>query len=152
MENKMPMTSKLLVFLHLLLGIGAIFGGGGLVIDPSGELMKMPLTLLEHSPFESYLIPGLILFIAIGVFPLLTALALVKKPQIESANAFNLFLDKHWSWAYSIYLGFVLIIWITIEAFFLKEMIHIHVGYIFLGLAIQAVTLLPSVQKYYLKG
>ena len=152
MENKMPITSKLLVFLHLLLGIGAIFGGGVLVIDPSGELIKMPLTLLEHSPFESYLIPGLILFIAIGVFPLLTAFALVKKPQIESANAINLFPDKHWSWAYSMYLGFALIIWITIEAFFLKEMIHIHVGYIFLGLAIQAVTLLPSVQKYYLKG
>ena len=41
--NKIPFTSKLLISLHLLLGIGAVFGGMVLIIDPSGRLIKMPI-------------------------------------------------------------------------------------------------------------
>ncbi len=68
-HNKMPFTSKLLILLHLLLGLGAVFGGIMLVIDPSGELIKMPITLLENSPFNSFLIPGIILLVVLGVLP-----------------------------------------------------------------------------------
>lgn len=149
--NKMPFTSKLLILLHLLLGIGAVFGGMVLVIDPSGELIKMPITLLENSPFDSFLIPGIILFVVLGVLPLIVSFALATKRQLKIANRLNLFTDMHWAWAYSIYISFALIIWITIEIFFIQHVAIIHVAYIFLGLTIQAVTLLPSVQKYYLQ-
>lgn len=148
----MPFAPKLLVLLHLLLGIGAIFGGSVLIIDPSGALIKMPISLLEYSPFNSFLIPGIILFIILGIIPSIVAFALVTKWQNKAADRLNIFKEKLWSWAYSIYISFALIIWITLEAFFIKDIVIIHVIYIFLGLAIQAVTLLPSVQKYYTKG
>ena len=148
---KMPVSSKLLIFLHLLLGIGSVFGGMALVIDPSGELLKMPITLLKYSPFKSFLIPGIILLMVLGVLPLIVSFALATKRQLKIANRLNLFTDMHWAWAYSIYIGFALIIWITIEAFFLQLVATVHVGYIFLGLTIQAVTLLPAVQRYYRK-
>lgn len=149
MRNKMPFAPKILVLLHLLLGIGAIFGGIVLIIDPSGELIKMPISLLEHSPFESFLIPGLILFIVLGLIPSIIAFSLVTKRQIKVADRLNIFKEKLWSWTYSIYISFALIIWITVEVFIIKHIMIVHVLYIFLGLAIQAVTLLPSVQKYY---
>lgn len=147
--NKKPFTCKLLIFLHLLLGIGAVFGGSVLTIDPTGRLLKMPITLLENSPFNSFLIPGIILFAVLGVSPLIISIALITKWQWKVADRINIFTEMHWSWTYSLYIGFALIIWITLEGFFIGEIVMIHVGYIFLGLMIQAVTLLPSVQKHY---
>jgi hypothetical protein len=47
---------------------GAIYGGFGLMYDPSGGFMQMPVTYLENSPFSNYLIPGIILFIVNGLF------------------------------------------------------------------------------------
>ncbi|WP_308892409.1 hypothetical protein [Candidatus Desulfosporosinus nitrosoreducens] len=112
----------------------------------------MPITLLENSPFNNFLIPGIILFVIIGVLPLIVSYALITKWDWKAADRLNLFSQMHWSWAYSLYTGFALIIWIAIEAFFIKQMAGIHVFYVFLGLMIQAVTVLPSVQRYYQVG
>lgn len=150
--NKIPVTSKLLIVLHLLLGIGAVFGGLVLTIDPSGEWIHMPISMLENSPFDSFLIPGIILLVILGVFPLIVAFALATKRPCGIADRLNLFKEKHWAWAYSLYVSFALVIWITLEIYFIQGIAIVHVGYIFLGLIIQAVTLLPSVQKNYLRA
>lgn len=141
--NKKPFSCKLLIFMHLIVGIGAVFGGLVLVIDPSGGLIKMPMTLLEYSPFHSFLIPGIILLTVLGVFPLIVAFALMTGWHWNAADSLNIFSKMHWSWTYSLYIGFALIIWITVEVFFIKQVAIIHVVYIFLGLIIQAVSLLP---------
>jgi len=148
-SNKKPFTCKLLIFMHILLGIGAVFGGGVLVIDPSGGLIKMPITLLENSPFNNFLIPGIILLIILVILPLIISYALTTKWSWKVANRLNIFTEMHWSWAFSLYTAFALIIWITVEGFFMKQFVAIHVFYIFLGLIIQVVTMLPSVQKFY---
>ena len=53
--------------LQIFVGITAVLGGFGLVSDPSGSKMNVPLELLKNSPFTNYLIPGLVLLIVIGV-------------------------------------------------------------------------------------
>ncbi|ATW26970.1 hypothetical protein [Candidatus Formimonas warabiya] len=148
---KKPFTCQLLIFLHLFLGIGALFGGSTLIMDPSGGLIKMPLTLLEHSPFTSFLIPAIILFVILGVTPLIISYALITKRPWKGADQINIFHEMHWSWAYSLYIGFALIIWITVQVYFINRVAFIHVFYIAIGLIIQAVTLFPSVQNYYRK-
>ncbi|AFL99620.1 MULTISPECIES: hypothetical protein [Desulfitobacterium] len=140
---------KLLIFLQAFLGLGAIFGGTVLIIDPSGELIQMPATMLEHSPFSDFLLPGIILLTLLGILPLAVAYGLVKNQPLAVVNRLNLFSDKHWAWTYSLYIGFVLIIWIAVEAYFIQGFAVIHLGYIFWALLIQAITLLPSVQSYY---
>ena len=147
---KKPFTCKLLIFLHIVLGIGAIFGGLGLVIDPSGELIKMPIYLLEYSPFENFLIPGLILLVMLGILPLIVSYGLIRKRHWKVADRFNIFPEKHWSWTLSLYIGFILIIWITVQVYVIRQIALVHEVYIFLGLIIQATTLLPSVQEHYL--
>lgn len=47
------------IFLLLFNGIGALYGGGLLVIDPSGAKIQLPLSYLHYSPFTDYLIPAL---------------------------------------------------------------------------------------------
>jgi len=56
-----------LAVLQIFVGITAILGGFGLVSDPSGAKMDVPLSLLKNSPFTNYLIPGLVLLIVIGI-------------------------------------------------------------------------------------
>ena len=146
---KKPFTCKLLIFMHILLGTGAVFGGLVLVIDPSGALIKMPISLLENSPFNNYLIPGIILLAILGILPLIIAYALITKWSWKAGNRLNIFTEMHWAWGFSLYITLALIIWITVEGFYMKSIVGIHVFYIFLGLVIQAVTVLPSVQKYY---
>jgi hypothetical protein len=53
--------------LQIFVGITAVLGGFGLVSDPSGSKMNVPLELLRNSPFTNYLIPGMVLLIVIGV-------------------------------------------------------------------------------------
>lgn len=136
--------------MHIILGIGAIFGGLGLVIDPSGVLIKMPISILEYSPFENFLIPGIILLVMLGILPLIVSYGLIRKRQWKVIDRFNLFPEKHWSWTLSLYIGFILIIWITVQVYFISQIALVHEVYIFLGLIIQATTLLPSVQEHYL--
>lgn len=59
---KKIITVLSVIFL-LINGIGALYGSYGLISDPSGEKMQLPLSLLENSPFRNYLLPGIILLI-----------------------------------------------------------------------------------------
>lgn len=51
----------------LALGLTALFGGGRLVLDPTGRSMNMPVEWLAGTPFDDYLLPGLVLFSLLGV-------------------------------------------------------------------------------------
>jgi len=141
------------VFLTLLgfLALGAIIGGGILTISPTGKLLRMPLYLLEKSPFNNYLIPGIILFSVLGLAPLLLIFALLKKPIGKFAETFNFFKDMHWSWTYSIYVAFALIIWLQIEMMFLQTVNWIHTFYMIYAIVIIFVALLPQIRNIYKK-
>lgn len=51
---------------------GALYGGGLLIADPTGSKLQMPLSVLQYSPFTNFLIPGVVLFFANGVFGIFT--------------------------------------------------------------------------------
>ncbi|MEP6713704.1 MAG: hypothetical protein ABJA37_14855 [Ferruginibacter sp.] len=142
---------NILLALLAFLGIGAIGGGGVLIISPGGKLIGMPLSMLDHSPFKSFLIPGIILFLFLGIAPLLLTIALLKKPASKLAEQINVFKDMHWSWSYTIYIGFTLIIWIQIEMMFLSAVSWLHTFYMFFAVVIIFVALLPQVRSLYKK-
>jgi hypothetical protein len=144
-------TRNFLLFLLAVLGLGAIFGGGVLIISPSGALFGMPLAMLDDSPFTSFLIPGIILFSVLGLAPCLLIIALIKKPQWSFAEQLNFFNDMHWSWSYTIYIAFALIGWIQIEMMFLQSVHWSHTLYIIIALLIIFVALLPQVRTLYKK-
>ncbi|MDP4085258.1 MAG: hypothetical protein Q8934_11670 [Bacillota bacterium] len=148
-KHRKPFACYLLICLHIFLGIGALFGGGALIISPDGSILSMPLKMLQNSPFNNFLIPGLILFVGLGILPLITTIFLISEKPSKIAKKLRIDKEKDLSWNSSLYVGFILIIWITVEMYLIKEVALIHVFYIFLGLLIQAVTLLPSVKKYY---
>ena len=147
MESKA--ARNILIILLAFLGLGAIFGGGVLIISPSGKLFRMPITVLHNSPFNDFLIPGIILFCILGIAPVGTAVALIKKPQYKLAELFNFYKDVHWAWTYCIYIAFALIIWIQVEMTYLQAVHWAHTLYMFWAIAIIFVALLPQVRNLY---
>ena len=148
---KTKAARNILLFLLAFLGLGAILGGGVLIISPSGKLFGMPLSMLEKSPFSNFLIPGIILFGVLGLIPICLVFALIKKPKSGLAEQINFFPDMHWAWTFSIYIAFALIIWIQVEMIFLHGVHWSHSFYMFIGLAIIFVGLLPQVRNQYKK-
>lgn len=75
------------IFLIILgfLALRAIGGGIVLIISPSGELIGIPLSEFKNIPFNSYLIPGIILLSVLGIIPSLLIIALLKKPESRLA-------------------------------------------------------------------
>jgi len=153
-ENVIKIKRIRNIFLIMLgfLALGAIGGGIVLIISPTGELLGIPLSEFKNIPFTSYLIPGIILFSVLGLIPFLLIIALLKKPDSKLAEQFNIFNDMHWSWTYSIYIAFTLISWIHIQLIFLQGGVYwLHTVYIFYGILIIVIALLPQMRYLYKK-
>ena len=87
--------------LEILLSIGALGGGLVLMIAPRGEIMPLPLSALAGSPFDTYFVPGLILFAVLGFGPLVAArLAWLRHPLAPTA---------------AFIVGAGLLIWVAVE-------------------------------------
>jgi len=149
-DHKRPFAVILLCIFQAFLGLGAIGGGLILIIDPSGEMINMPLSILERGPFTNFLLPGFLLLVVFGLLPMLVLYGLVKKPDWKFADRLNPFTELHPSWAFSLYIGFGQIIWIMVETYITNAVGAIHVLYMSLGILIQVVTLLPVVQRYFM--
>ena len=105
--QKFGFAKPLRIFAIILLfvtGISAMGGGGLLIVDPSGEMMSFPLDLLDKSPFKNYLIPGIILFVTLGIFSLTTITAVLLRLK---------FYERLISLQ-----GLILIGWLSIELIF----------------------------------
>ena len=101
------------VLLLLFLGFGGVFGAWMLITDPSGGKFEWSSELLNGTPFNSFLIPGIILMIANGILPLYTAVAMLMKKK--SANLLVLIQ------------GVIVFVWLTTQLllnpeFFMPEM------------------------------
>ena len=150
----MTTTTVRNIYLSLLafLGLSAIGGGGALIISPSGKLLGgLPLSILERSPFNDFLVPGIILFVVLGIIPSLLAVALLKKSSSVLAERFNFFKDMHWAWTFSIYVAFALIIWIQVETIYIQGVGWLQTFYMLYAIPLILVALLPQVRNLYKK-
>lgn len=80
--------------LQAFIGLWAVAGGVGLVLDPSGASVGIPLEYLRNSPFQSYLVPGIVLFTVNGLGSLAGAAVSFAKRRWagETALALGAFL------------------------------------------------------------
>ena len=107
-----------------LLSIGAIMGAVLLIQNPVGSPMQISLSVLKHSPFYSFLIPGILLLVSQGLLPLV-----VMAIAIFSRRGYGLWIG---------FQGCVLFGWITIEVIMVREIVWLHYVYWGLGLLLIA--------------
>ena len=74
-QTKEPLSrvAKGAIGLEVALSIGALGGGLILMLAPRGEILPLPLAALAGSPFDTYFVPGMILFGVVGFGPLAAA-------------------------------------------------------------------------------
>ena len=137
MSNRKPAIIVSLITLVIFQGLSGLAGGFGLINDPSGESLKIPIEWLDGSPFNDYLIPGIILFLILGLFPLIIS--------------FGLWKTRNWGWLGSIALGAALIIWILVEILIIGWQTEppLQLIYGVVGIAILTVSISPQVKDYY---
>ena len=76
----MKLSVKIIVVVMLLFnGVGAIYGGTSLILDPTGRMIQLPASYLDHTPFRNYLIPGIILLSVNGLFSFITIATILLK-------------------------------------------------------------------------
>ena len=109
-----------MAILQLFIGLGAIGGGLGLVLEPSGANIGMPLEMLNHSPFSDFLVPGLVLLIVNGFGSI-----------AGSVSSFKLF---RYTAEIALALGAFLVAWILFQVYWIHSFHWLHALYLSLGI------------------
>ena len=148
MKKKKSVAYYVLLTLHLLQGLGGLAGGIVLMISPNGSLIHMPLSMIKGSPFHDFLIPGIILFLILGVLPIFTFAVLIAQSDWSFLNRLNIYKDRNPAWMLSLFTGLGLIIWIDVEVAITGYGSILQAVYAAVGLLIVIFTLVPSVMKY----
>lgn len=114
----MKIARMILLSLHVLVGIGALVGGFAAIMNPY-EPLGMTTDALKDSPFDTYLIPGIILLVLLGIGNLLSA---------------GLFALK-WRWQgfLSGFFSATLVFWIVIQCVMLRSIAFQHILFFGVG-------------------
>ena len=131
----MKTIRKIALGILLFLGFTAILGGGGLISDPSGKRMGFPPELLEKTPFSDYLIPGIILLLAIGFLSLYISFQL-----LNSKKNYPILVIAQ---------GLILIIWLATQLTLNPDFYYplLHVTYFLIGILLIALGYRLNLQK-----
>lgn len=118
-------VAKAIIGLEVFLAVGALAGGTILFFSPDGSGFGMPLSMLAHSGFKNFRIPGFLLFVVNGLFPLVSAIATLRRMP--------------WAAHSVMAVGVLLAGWILVQVALLRGFYApLHGTYLLLGLVIAA--------------
>ena len=144
-----PLTLLMLICLLTIIGIGGLVSGTMLFSSPTGELIGLNTEILKGTPFTNFLVPGIILFLFIGVFPVLVSYGLLRKPVWQWAEAINICKKYRWPWTAAWAAGVIMLIWIIVETVLLGYISFLQPVIAIWGIAIIILTFLPPVRQHY---
>ncbi len=123
-----PLPSRALpVTLCLATGSAALFGGASLVNRPDGSTLGLPLSVLQHSPFHDFFVPGLLLLLLVGLGNTWAAFLHAARSDVAGLASFVS--------------GGGLVVWMVVEMIMLRSMHGIQVVCMLLGTAIVAASI-----------
>ncbi|MDB4271049.1 hypothetical protein N9896_03025 [bacterium] len=146
---KRSIPGYLLILLIFLQAISAIPSGLSLIIDSSGKGIGLPPDVLENTPFNNFLIPGLFLFVVLGLLPLITLYGLLSRKKLNWAQKINWDRQFHWSCTFAFYIGLLLILWINMQLYFGIIFNKLHFSYAILGVLIIILSQFPATKREY---
>lgn len=81
--------------------VRALAGGAALIVAPSGELVGLSTEALSETPFDDFLVPGLVLALVLGAYPSLVWYAIYTR--------------RKWGWIGAVSVAVALSVWITVQ-------------------------------------
>jgi hypothetical protein len=104
-----------------LVGLSSLYAGIGLIVHPDGSGLLVTVDALNHSPFNDFLLPGIILLVMIGIFSL--------------TGAYLAFMNNQYSGIATMLLGIITLIWIFGQTFWSGWGLSHQPVFIIIGLA-----------------
>ncbi|WP_344755009.1 hypothetical protein [Gryllotalpicola koreensis] len=108
-------AARVLLVVGIFNALSAFAGGVPLIARPDGTAMGMPLSMLDGTPFSSFLWPGVVLFVVVGGTQALAVAAQLRR--------------RTWAAAAAAVGGFGLAIWIFVEVLLLGGFTVLYVLY-----------------------
>lgn len=128
------MMKKLIVatgILLLIIAISAFVPSIMVFLDPSGSNLDVSVHILNDSPFESFIIPGIFLFTINGLGSLVASILCFK---------------RHFTAGRAVYvLGILMVIWIIAQVYWIGWLIWLQP--LFLGIGIMEIILGVFINK-----
>jgi hypothetical protein len=142
-QRHMTWTIWLYVALAVFLSLSALSGGYFLWSDPTGKAMQLSLDWLKPTPFKDYLIPGLILFSVLGVYPLFVIYGLLAQ------------FSGRWVWLAAVLLGVATLVWLIVEVLMIgfvhPVLLTLQVAYGLLGLGLFVLPFTPGMRSKFIR-
>ncbi|HPR33478.1 MAG TPA: hypothetical protein PLK12_15370 [Prolixibacteraceae bacterium] len=113
--------TKILGYLQVFVGMGAVAGGLPMILNPGGSDQGLTTEVLANSPFPDYLIPGIFLFVVNGLGSLFGAYLSLKDKALASRAG--------------MVLGIILILWIVIQVYYLGLVSWLQPFFFIIGIA-----------------
>jgi hypothetical protein len=143
-----PLTLWPLLFLLVFLGLGGLYGGIAMLIDPTGGLLQLT-EVLPLLPVSDYLLPGLFLLVVMGLAPLFLTYALLARPSWTWAQTRSRRSGYHWAWTGTLALGVILAVWLVVQGLLIGFEAAIQYITAADGFLILLLLLTPGVRKFY---
>ena len=93
-----------------------------LIYDSTGKPLRMNVSLLAGSPFDSFFIPGVILFLFLGISSIIIAFYIIN--------------DHTYSTRLIFIQGIVILGWIVVQVLMIKYFHYLQLLYLMIGLAL----------------
>ena len=116
------------MILLAFLGVGAVVGAIPMILWPFGTQWNLlPVSILQYSPFRSFLIPGIILLVSNGLLAFWVLwLVIARKSSFELWTAFQ---------------GCVLLGWLVVECWMIQAVGGAHYFYAAIAIALMVLGL-----------
>ncbi len=117
------------------LGVRGLVGGGQFILVPSGDVIGVSTTVLAPTPVRDFLVPGLFLFVGLGLFPLV--------------SAYGLYRGHRWAWSGTLVVGVALACWAVVEGLVLgfgERLQYLNLVY---GIGLVVLAFSPVVRAHY---
>jgi len=143
-----PVTLWPLLFLLVFLGLGGLYGGIAMLIDPTGGLLQLT-EVLPLLPVSNFILPGLFLLVAMGLAPLFLIYALLARPCWAWAETISHWSGHHWAWTGTLALGITLVVWLAIQGLLIGFKWAIQYITAINGFLIIVFELTPGIRRFY---
>ena len=110
----------LIGLIQLITALGALPAGWSLIVEPKGTGIGLANEILLNSPFQNFFLPGLFLFIVLGIFNALGAYFTFKRSSFTAQLGVGL--------------GVILVIWICVQVYFIGLTHFLQILFLLLGL------------------
>ncbi len=112
--TRKPASVKWTIGTLMFLGLTALGGGIEMLAFYAGN-QYLPVDMLERIPFDTFVVPGLVLGIGFGLGSLFVAWGMWRRPEIGVLGWLERLTERHWAWAGAVLIGLGFTMWMVIE-------------------------------------